>query len=36
MAANFMKIDAGVHGLLFGVKCENLTNIDLIPALELK
>ena len=34
MAANFMQIDAGVHGLLFGG--ENLTKIDLIPALESK
>ena len=32
MAANFMQIDAGVRGLPVGG--ENLTKIDLIPALE--
>lgn len=34
MAANFMQIDAGVRGLPVGG--ENLTKIDLIPALESK
>ena len=34
MAANLMQINAGVHGLPVGG--ENLTNIDLIPALESK